>query len=629
MPSGQMNEVIQYLCCTLPLPEEHDLTDGQLLKCFVSRRDAAALEALVLRYSPMVWGVCHRTLRNEHDTEDAFQATFLVLVRKAASISPRSKVGNWLYGVARQTAIKARAIRAKRQVREKPVTEMPEPTVKERDLWSDLQPLLDHEVSLLPEKYRTVIMLCELEGKTKKEAARQLGLPEGTVASRVARARTMLAKRLTWHGLAVTSGALGALFSQKAESAVAPTSVMTSTIKAVTLIATEQTAATVTISGTVNALAEGVIKTMLLNKFMKVATVLFVVAMICLSGGLYTHQAARAQQRRVVEQEAADGPVTAIKVNEEQRPEVRVRHPKQIEAVPKEHFTGQLGPKQGDSIAVMFAVDERSFLRYQRLLSQHLVKGPGSPLYLGLSDEEGFPHLGTLKSFDDKIDSGTGTVQVQGSLPNPDRLFLPGMFVRVCMPIGSPQKVLVAPEEAVLSDQGKRYLLVVTDKDIVERRAVTLGATEGNMRIIEKGVSTEDWIVIAGLNKIMPGTHVKRRIVEDVPQVEDWATKAFEKTVWDIENHTGEKQLKHIFNMTNLSSMPLRVTEVRIPAGSVTCSFTTANLKPKESGYITVMIDPKHLPVTKDVKIYVTIEHEELGQTSIVTLTVRAKATDN
>src|SRR6266849_2438589 len=106
----------------------------------------------------MVWGVCRRDLRNYHDAEDAFQATFLVLVRKAASIASPELLANWLYGVAHQTALKARATTAKRRARERQVTEMPEPAVTEQDLWHDLQPLLDQELSRLPDKYRVAIV---------------------------------------------------------------------------------------------------------------------------------------------------------------------------------------------------------------------------------------------------------------------------------------------------------------------------------------------------------------------------------------------------------------------------------------------------------------------------------------
>src|SRR5260370_18701106 len=130
----------------------------------------------------MVWGVCRRVLRSHQDAEDAFQATFLVLVRKAGSVRKREMVGNWLYGVAHQTALKARATATKQFARERQVVDMPEPAVKEIDLSCEFQGVLDQELSRLPEMYRVGIVLCDLEGKTRKEAARQLGLPEGTLA---------------------------------------------------------------------------------------------------------------------------------------------------------------------------------------------------------------------------------------------------------------------------------------------------------------------------------------------------------------------------------------------------------------------------------------------------------------
>src|SRR5438105_2184151 len=121
----QMRKVIQHLRSALRLREGADRTDGQLLECFVSRREPVALEALVRRHGPMVWGVCRHLLRNYHDAEDAFQATFLVLVRKAAAVTPRAMVGNWLYSVAKQTARKVRATTAKQRTRERQVVDMP------------------------------------------------------------------------------------------------------------------------------------------------------------------------------------------------------------------------------------------------------------------------------------------------------------------------------------------------------------------------------------------------------------------------------------------------------------------------------------------------------------------------
>src|SRR5262249_51972641 len=153
---------------------------------YIRRRDEAAIAALVGRHGPMVWGVCRRVLRHHHDAEDAFQATFLVLVRKAASITPREMVANWLYGVAYHTALKARATAAKRRARERQVIAMPEPQVGEQVPLNPLLLLLDQELSRLPDKYRVVILLCDLQGLTRKEAGRQLEMPEGTFAGRLA-----------------------------------------------------------------------------------------------------------------------------------------------------------------------------------------------------------------------------------------------------------------------------------------------------------------------------------------------------------------------------------------------------------------------------------------------------------
>src|ERR1017187_9799769 len=126
MPTSQLNGVIRHLRRAVLLRDVHDLTDGQLLNRYLAHRDETAFESLVRRHGPMVLGVCRRVLRNHHDVEDAFQATFLVLVRKAASIRPKEMVANWLYGVATNTAMKAKAMAVKRQMKEKQVAEMPE-----------------------------------------------------------------------------------------------------------------------------------------------------------------------------------------------------------------------------------------------------------------------------------------------------------------------------------------------------------------------------------------------------------------------------------------------------------------------------------------------------------------------
>src|SRR5260370_39202143 len=200
MATSPMSKVIRHLRRAMLLRDGAGMTDEQLVTGFVAQRDDATFEAIVRRHGPMVLAVCRRVLRNHHDAEDAFQVTFLVLVRKAAAIASRELLANWLYGVAYHTALKSKAMISKRRAREKQVTAMPESEETQRDLWDDLQPLLDQELSRLPDKYRVPIVLCDLQGKTRKEAARQLGYPEGTVAGRLARARRMLAKRLTQRG---------------------------------------------------------------------------------------------------------------------------------------------------------------------------------------------------------------------------------------------------------------------------------------------------------------------------------------------------------------------------------------------------------------------------------------------
>src|SRR5262245_32837218 len=142
-----MNRLIQHLRTGLPSPDGVEQTDGRLLEDYIARREEVAFATLVRRHGPMVWGVCRRVLANHQDAEDAFQATFLVLVRKASSIVPRSMVGNWLYGVAQQTAIKARALAARRQLRERQVTDMPEPQVTSPDSDADLLSILDQELT--------------------------------------------------------------------------------------------------------------------------------------------------------------------------------------------------------------------------------------------------------------------------------------------------------------------------------------------------------------------------------------------------------------------------------------------------------------------------------------------------
>src|SRR5947209_10427313 len=199
MAVGRLSQVVQHLRSVLLRQDSEGSPDCVLLRRYLHAHDEAAFEALVDRHGPMVLGVCRRVLGDAHDAEDAFQATFLVLVRKAASVVPREFVANWLYGVACRTARKARVARAradavKRRVYDR-VTAMAGSPRTEDEVWHDLQPVLDEELRRLPDKYRAAVVLCDLEGKPRKDAAQQLGWPEGTLSGRLARARKLLADR--------------------------------------------------------------------------------------------------------------------------------------------------------------------------------------------------------------------------------------------------------------------------------------------------------------------------------------------------------------------------------------------------------------------------------------------------
>jgi RNA polymerase sigma-70 factor (ECF subfamily) len=173
-----------------------ELSDGQLLERFAHRGDQAAFTFLVRRHGPMVLGVCRRVLRNAHDAEDAFQATFLVLVHKAGSLRQPNLLSSWLHGVAYRTAQHTRTRTARRCLHEREAARMSAAASDREPVWQALLERLDEELEYLPEKYRAPLVLCNLEGKTHAEAARILGWPAGSMSARLAKARELLRRRL-------------------------------------------------------------------------------------------------------------------------------------------------------------------------------------------------------------------------------------------------------------------------------------------------------------------------------------------------------------------------------------------------------------------------------------------------
>jgi RNA polymerase sigma factor (sigma-70 family) len=255
-----------------------DLTDRDLLKRFVTDRDGAAFAALVQRHGPMVLGVCRRLLHDAHEAEDAFQATFLVLVHKARSLSRPESLGPWLHGVAYRTAGRARqAARRRARIREETAMLGSDPTVEV--VWRDLRQVLDEELGRLAQKYRAPLVLVYLEGKTTEEAAQLLDCPKGTVLSRLARGRDRLRDRLVRRGVALSVWTMVGALMEKAAPATVPASLTQGTIEAAVLTAAGQ-AAVGAIPATVAALTKGVLRAMFLGKVKMVAAVVLALAVV-------------------------------------------------------------------------------------------------------------------------------------------------------------------------------------------------------------------------------------------------------------------------------------------------------------------------------------------------------------
>jgi RNA polymerase sigma factor (sigma-70 family) len=274
------------------------LTDGQHLERIASadrqdERDAAeaAFETILARHGTMVLSVCRQVLRDVHAAEDAFQATFLVLARKASAIARREQLASWLYGVARHTALDARARAIRQQSKEKRLGSMLPVERPDQTETSELRAILDEELARLPERYRAAIVLCELEGLTRRQAAIRLGVSEGTLSSRLARAKEQLRGRLTRRGLALSAAALASALSREAHAVIVSPALVDSTIRVATLAAAGSSLAGV-VSSSVATLTEGVLKAMLFAKLKLVVVGVVTVALITTGVGVVAQQPA-------------------------------------------------------------------------------------------------------------------------------------------------------------------------------------------------------------------------------------------------------------------------------------------------------------------------------------------------
>jgi RNA polymerase sigma factor (sigma-70 family) len=290
-------------------PEEGGVSDADLLGQFLSLGDEAAFELIVRRHERMVWGVCRRVAGDHHDAEDVFQATFLVLAKKARSVANRASLAAWLHQVAYRAALRARA-RARRALH----LPQPEPGADHAPFaaleWRELRPLLDQALGQLPEKQRAAVVLCYLEGKTYAEAAQELGCPKGTLSIRLTRARQRLQHLLERLGVGGPAGVLSAVLDEPASATAPPARCAALAVKAATGAAPPRVAA----------LTQGVLRAMLLTRLKNAAALLLALGLVVAGGTVLTCQAlapkATAQRPQTASAaraptDAADAPLPA------------------------------------------------------------------------------------------------------------------------------------------------------------------------------------------------------------------------------------------------------------------------------------------------------------------------------
>ncbi|MFO0967426.1 MAG: sigma-70 family RNA polymerase sigma factor [Gemmataceae bacterium] len=287
MAKPALNGVLDRLRLLAGIPKCRDLADEALLHSFAQTRDEAAFTVLLERHGPMVLGVCRRALVRREDAEDACQATFLVLARKAGSVRRVASLHSWLHGVARRVSAQFKREQARRARRERSA---PQPAAQDTatDIsWQEVQAALDDELQQVPERYRAPLILCYLQGKTRDEAAKELGVSSGALHGRLERGRELLRGRLTRRGIALSAALFGTVLGEGAQAALPPTFVVASA-KAASLFAAGTTLAEGAIPAQVLTLTQGVLKTMFLTKAKLGTGLILVAAITALIGGAFS-----------------------------------------------------------------------------------------------------------------------------------------------------------------------------------------------------------------------------------------------------------------------------------------------------------------------------------------------------
>jgi RNA polymerase sigma factor (sigma-70 family) len=339
MAKEDLHGLVRYMHRMLAAQGAGVLSDAQLLERFLSQRDEMAFEVLVWRHGPMVLRLCRRLLGHAQNAEDAFQATFLMLVRKAGSIRKGQALGSWLYKVAHRIALEAKTRASKRATAEKHATYYS--TAEATGSFSgtvveqETRAVLDEAVCGLPEKYRAAVVLCYFQGKTHQEAAQQLGCPKATVSIRLMRARELLRSRLARRGVALSAAALANLLSESAAPAAVPSLLTNFTIKAAMWFAAGKAVSAGVVSERAVILTEGVLKAMFLTKAK--ATTAVLLAILGIGMALWAYRPATAE---LPGRQAEDGLKLAAREGDEPKVSPKER---QVQR-PLGHWEREVGP---------------------------------------------------------------------------------------------------------------------------------------------------------------------------------------------------------------------------------------------------------------------------------------------
>jgi RNA polymerase sigma factor (sigma-70 family) len=321
MARGYDSGVLRQMQTVFSVGAVGGLTDGQLLERFLAGPDVAAegaFSALVERHGPLVLSVCRGVLKDRHDAEDAFQATFLVLARKAGSIRTRDSMNHWLYGVARRVALRAKTQKAThRKASERRAAEQETEWYAADESTYDELSVLHEEIARLHERHRGPLILCYLEGMTYETAARRLRVTEGTVRGRLARARELLRTRLTRRGLAFSAGLLAAPVSGRALAAI-PAGLLESTVQAATGFASGKSATAAAVSASVVTLTEGVLKAMRYSQWMTIGSAVLALGVMGIGAAAWAQQGTNGRPAAMREDLTAGFPDVTSLVSEGQ-----------------------------------------------------------------------------------------------------------------------------------------------------------------------------------------------------------------------------------------------------------------------------------------------------------------------